>query len=117
MLAAVRTRFAAAAKQRVNTAPVVEGTVRNFGRGGIGFIQSAEYPNDDIFAHQSEIKMDGFRALAEGQRVAFEVEDRAAPGSEKKRLKALNIVTPGLDECIPKGWVREMRRRMLEQPA
>jgi CspA family cold shock protein len=40
---------------------------------GFGFIT----PDDggkDLFCHQSEIKMEGFRTLAEGQKVEFTVE-------------------------------------------
>ena len=41
---------------------------------GFGFIA----PDDgsrDVFCHQSEIQMEGFRTLNEGQAVEFEVED------------------------------------------
>jgi CspA family cold shock protein len=40
---------------------------------GFGFIA----PDDgsrDVFCHQSEIQMEGFRTLSEGQAVEFEVE-------------------------------------------
>ena len=55
-------------------------------RKGYGFIEQEE--GDDIFVHHSAINMPGFRTLAEGDRVSFEVEvgDRgpAAKNVEKQ---------------------------------
>ena len=39
---------------------------------GFGFI-SPETGSEDLFAHFSEIKSNGFKSLAEGQRVTFDV--------------------------------------------
>ena len=48
------------------------GTVKWFNDAkGFGFI--TEEGGEDIFVHFSEIKGEGFRTLAEGQRVEFEV--------------------------------------------
>jgi len=48
----------------------VLGTVKWFNDSkGYGFISQDSGP--DAFAHQSEIQSDGFRSLAEGQRVEF----------------------------------------------
>lgn len=41
-------------------------------RKGYGFIEQEE--GDDIFVHHSAINMAGFRTLAEGDRVSFEIE-------------------------------------------
>ena len=41
---------------------------------GFGFITPDE-GGKDVFVHQSEIQMDGFRTVAEGQPVEFEVEE------------------------------------------
>ena len=41
-------------------------------RKGYGFIEQQE--GDDIFVHHSAINMSGFRTLAEGDRVSFEIE-------------------------------------------
>ena len=41
-------------------------------RKGYGFIEQKD--GDDIFVHHSAINMSGFRTLAEGDRVTFEIE-------------------------------------------
>jgi CspA family cold shock protein len=51
---------------------------------GFGFI-SPDSGKDDLFAHFSEIRADGFRSLAEGQRVSFETKQGP------KGLQAANI--------------------------
>ncbi|MBN20471.1 MAG: cold-shock protein [Bdellovibrionaceae bacterium] len=43
-------------------------------RKGYGFIQSQE-TDGDIFVHYSAIQGDGFKTLAEGQNVDFELTD------------------------------------------
>lgn len=49
------------------------GTVKWFNaEKGYGFIATDEGP--DVFVHYSAITMDGFRTLAEGDRVEFEVK-------------------------------------------
>ena len=40
---------------------------------------------DDVFVHHSEIGMDGYRSLEEGQRVEFDVEEG------DKGLQATNV--------------------------
>ena len=61
------------------------GTVKWFNdQKGFGFIQREK--GDDVFVHHSNIKSEGFRSLAEGQRVEFDV----APG--KKGLQAENVI-------------------------
>ncbi len=61
-----------------------QGTVKWFNdTKGFGFIQSDE--GGDVFVHQSEIKMDGFRTLKEGQKVQFEVTQG------QKGAKAVNV--------------------------
>ena len=60
------------------------GTVKWFNDAkGFGFI--TEEGGEDIFVHFSEIKGEGFRTLAEGQRVEFEVT------SGPKGKKAANV--------------------------
>ena len=50
------------------------GTVKWFnGAKGFGFIEQESGP--DVFAHFSNISGDGFKTLAEGQKVEFTVTD------------------------------------------
>ncbi len=51
-----------------------EGTVKWFSeKKGYGFITQDEGP--DIFVHYSSIDVPGFKTLAEGERVTFDVEE------------------------------------------
>ena len=51
---------------------VKQGTVKWFNNAkGFGFIEP-EGDGKDLFVHMSEIKMDGFKTLKEGQKVYFE---------------------------------------------
>lgn len=50
------------------------GTVKWFNDAkGFGFIQSED--GQDVFVHQTEIKVDGYRTLQEGAKVEFERAD------------------------------------------
>lgn len=40
---------------------------------GFGFLEQENGP--DVFVHFSSIKADGFKTLAEGQKVQFEIQD------------------------------------------
>jgi CspA family cold shock protein len=65
------------------------GTVKWFNaQKGFGFI-TPEDGSDEIFVHQSEIKANGFRSLAEGEQVSYDtVEDGG-------KAKATNVCAPG----------------------
>jgi len=53
---------------------VAEGTVKWFSNEkGFGFISRAD--GDDVFVHFSAIAGDGYKSLAEGQSVEFDVVD------------------------------------------
>ncbi len=61
------------------------GTVKWFNENkGFGFIQQEDGP--DVFAHFSEISGEGFKTLAEGDEVEFEIVEG------DKGPKATNIV-------------------------
>jgi CspA family cold shock protein len=65
-----------------------EGTVKWFNdKKGFGFI-SQDDEGGDIFVHHSSINMPGFKTLAEGDRVSFEVEedDRGPKAKDVRKL-------------------------------
>ena len=65
----------------------MEGTIKWFNsKKGFGFIEQES--GDDVFVHFSAIEMSGFKTLAEGERVQFEVEENDKGLSAKKVVKA-----------------------------
>jgi len=63
----------------------MKGTVKWFNDSkGYGFIQQTE--GEDVFVHFSAIEADGFRTLAEGENVEFEIRD------SDKGQQAANVV-------------------------
>ncbi len=65
---------------------MAQGTVKWFNDSkGFGFI-SLDDGSKDVFVHHTAITMDGFRTLAEGQRVEFDVvEGPKGPAAENVR--------------------------------
>ncbi|MFC1867642.1 cold-shock protein [Thermodesulfobacteriota bacterium] len=62
-----------------------EGTVKRFSyRKGFGFIEQEN--GNDIFVHFSSINIPGFKALADGETVSFEVEE-SGRGPVAKNVK------------------------------
>jgi CspA family cold shock protein len=63
-----------------------QGTVKWFNDAkGFGFI-TMDDGSKDVFVHHSSIQMNGFKTLAEGQRVEFEVVQGAkGPAAESVR--------------------------------
>ncbi len=63
---------------------MVQGSVKWFNEAkGFGFLSQENGP--DVFVHHSEIKSSGYRTLAEGDRVQFEVAEGP------KGLRAVNV--------------------------
>jgi len=67
-------------------------------RRGYGFIEMDD-GSDDVFVHQSELYCRGFRTLAEGEKLEFNVEG----------TKAINVTGPNGDYC--RGTPRPSRGR------
>ncbi|HEY5467710.1 MAG TPA: cold-shock protein [Coriobacteriia bacterium] len=64
---------------------MASGTVKWFNPDkGYGFI--AREDGDDLFVHFSEIQMDGFKTLTEGQEVVFEITE-----GQNGKLQASNV--------------------------
>jgi len=71
----------------VNQIFTVRGNIKWYGEAkGFGFIQQESGP--DVFAHFSNIKGDGFRTLAEGQKVEFTVT-QGQKGPQAENIVAL----------------------------
>ncbi len=65
---------------------MAEGVVKWFNpEKGYGFISQND--GEDLFVHFSEIKMDGFKTLDEGQHVSFDVTT-----GQNGKLQASNVV-------------------------
>jgi cold shock protein len=63
---------------------LVQGTIKWFNaKKGFGFIE--QEAGEDVFVHYSAIEMSGFKILAEGERVQFEIEQN------DKGLSAKNV--------------------------
>ena len=65
-----------------------QGTVKWFNEEkGYGFI-SNDNGSGDVFVHFSAIQGNGFRTLAEGQKVSFETEQDP---KDRNKLRAVNV--------------------------
>ena len=65
---------------------MARGTVKWFSdKKGFGFILDPDVP-DDIFVHYSEIRCNGYKTLAEGEAVEYELYH------DEKGAKARNVV-------------------------
>jgi len=76
------------------------GSVKFFNaQRGFGFITPDE-GGEDLFVHQNNINMEGFRSLGDGELVEFQVEQDPSTG----KTKAVNVTGPG--GSPPKGAQR-----------
>ncbi|MBQ0005189.1 MAG: cold-shock protein [Clostridiales bacterium] len=65
------------------------GTVKWFNNNdGYGFIENSE-GGADVFVHFSEIKMEGYRTLKEGQKVTFDIVDDPMLQDKKKAVEVV----------------------------
>ena len=86
------------------------GSVKWFNdKKGYGFIVGAD--GKDFFVGQNDIRMDGFRALIENQKVEYDVTEGA------KGPQAKSVTTPGLKHCEKEGHVAKMAERMGSRDA
>lgn len=66
------------------------GTVKWFNAAkGFGFIIPDGNVQDDVFCHHTGIEMDGFRVLAEGQRVEFDI----VSGPKGKMAQRVRVIS------------------------
>lgn len=66
---------------------MAQGTVKWFNeKKGFGFIKQED--GEDLFVHYSSIAMDGYKTLAEGEQVEFEVEETDRGFQAKNVVKA-----------------------------
>ena len=66
---------------------------------GYGFV-APNQGGDDLFVHQNNINMEGFRSLADGEAVEFQIEQDPSSG----KAKAVNVTGP--KGAPPKGAQR-----------
>ena len=67
-----------------------EGKVKWFdGKKGYGFVSDTTSGDKDYFVHFSDIQIDGYKTLTEGQEVTFEIGE-GKQGEVAKNVKTIN---------------------------
>mmetsp|Transcript_31727 Transcript_31727/g.26749 ORF Transcript_31727/g.26749 Transcript_31727/m.26749 type:complete len:116 (-) Transcript_31727:166-513(-) len=67
---------------------------------GYGFVVTDDKDKTDVFVHQSQLKISGFRSLAEGQKVEYFIDK-----DEKERLIAKDVTGPeGVELSVQKSY-------------
>eukprot|EP01084_Bolivina_argentea_P182987 315826_1 len=79
--------------QEMNQSKISKGTCKKFDASkGFGFI-TVDDGSGDVFVHYSEIRSSGFKSLAEGESVEFEIVVQ-----DDGRRKAVNVTGPNGSE-------------------
>jgi CspA family cold shock protein len=90
----------------------IKGNVKWFNESkGFGFI-TPEDGSKDVFVHFSAIQSNGFKTLAEGQRVEFEITNGAKGPSAANELLATRFFffsAPGISPQCPPSSTRNQR--------
>jgi CspA family cold shock protein len=77
---------------------VLRGSVKRFNsKRGFGFVQitgESTSEEDDVFVHQSDIDMEGFRSLNVGEDVEFTLEITAENMLKAKSVKLISVRVP-----------------------
>ncbi|NVZ71089.1 cold shock domain-containing protein CspD [Pseudomonas costantinii] len=72
---------------------------------GYGFINEDD-KEEDLFAHYTEIKMEGYKTLKAGQPVSFEIVQGP------KGMHAVNISAPVTVDTIKKGLAQKSKEQL-----
>ena len=83
--------------------------VRFDSRRGYGFL-APDDGGEDVFVHQNNINMEGFRFLQVGERVAYELE----VGEKGMKAVSVTLLEPRLPRTPPRG---EGEERAAQRPA
>src|SRR5207245_8820879 len=90
---------------RRKTSQMATGTVKWFNdTKGFGFI-TQDGGGEDVFCHHTAIKADGFRTLAEGQKVEFDVV-KGQKGLQAQNVRKVALTTvpeEPFEARLPKG--------------
>lgn len=98
----------------LNSGDIVRGTVKRFNpKRGFGFIQMVGETNDedDVFIHQSDLDIEGFRHLNEGEEVEFTLEITNTNELKARNCKLISIRAP--NQSNGSGYPQQNRPTQL----